>query len=174
MKLPLMASLLMITVLPALPTIAAAAQIDDLERGLLKAMTVTVSRDGRIKRSNYSGVAIRSYKRLNFIKNTPDSRYGYSDNYLLRKPATLLGHELKIIEEEYIGRTVGCCVNEGVGAVIRQQGSLNRLKSFAQRNRCSIAPVNFRNYLGAFGIKNANIPRGNYYAISCRETDLKR
>ncbi|WP_201532984.1 hypothetical protein [Psychrobacter ciconiae] len=172
MKLTLTASLLSIVV--AFP-MAATAHVDDLERGLLKSMTITIDRDGNIIRNNkYSGAAIRSYKKLNFIKNTPDLRYDYTDNYLLRKPASLLGHDLKIIEEEYMGRYIGCCVSEGVGAVIRQQDSLSRLNSFAKKNRCSIERVNFDDYLRAFGIKNPNPPRGNYYSISCRDRDLAR
>lgn len=170
MKISLITSILVMAILPTI----AVAHVDDLERGLLKSMSITVNSEGNLERSGDSGAAIRSYKKLNFIKNSPDLRYDYIDNYLLLKPATLMGHDLKIIEEEYMGRYVGCCVSEGVGAVIRQQGSLNRLSKFAQQNRCSIEPINLNVHLRKFGIKNANVPRGNYYAISCRERDLER
>lgn len=170
MRVHLMVSLILTMVLPAV----AMAQPSTLEAGLLKSMSIKVNQEGDIERDDSSGIAIRNYKRSNYIKAEPDLRYDYIDNYLLLKPATFLGHDLKVIEEEYIAAYVGCCVSPGVGVIIKQKGSLNNVKAFARKNRCSIEPINFNAHLRVLGIKKPQAPTGNYYALSCRERDMDR
>lgn len=168
MKIYGMMSVLITLLLPS----AVIAQSTTLEQGLLTSMTVVTGSEGETYRSDSSGQAIQAYMRQNYINKKPNFRFDYTDYYLLNKPAQLLGHELKVIEEEYMSEYMGCCVSPGVGAVIRQKGSLDRLKDFTKRNQCSIEPVNFNDYLKKLNIRRANAPSGNYYSISCREREL--
>ncbi|ALF59206.1 hypothetical protein [Psychrobacter urativorans] len=170
MRVHLVFSLIITMVVPVI----ARAQPSNLEAGLLKSMTIKLDNEGDIERDESSGVAIRNYKRNNYIKAAPDFRYDYIDNYLLLKPATFLGHDLKVIEEEYMSAYIGCCVSPGVGVIIKQKGSLNNVKDFARKNRCSIEPINFNAHLRELGIKKPQAPTGNYYALSCRERDIER
>ena len=153
---------------------AVIAQNTTLEQGLLTSMSVVTDSENNLHRNDSSGQAIQAYMRQNYINKKPNFRFDYTDYYLLNKPALLLGHELKVIEEEYMSAYIGCCVSPGVGAVIRQKGSLDRLKDFAKKNRCSIEPINFNDYLKDLNIRRPNAPSGNYYAISCRERELYR
>ena len=148
------------------------AQDKSLEQGLLTSMSIFINKEGSIERSESSGEAIQSYMTQRYIDKHPNFRYDYTDYYLLNKPALLLGHDLKVIEEEYPSQYIGCCVSPGVGAVVRQKGSLNSLQAFAQKNRCSIEPIEFNAYLKKLNFKNLTVPKGRYYSISCREREL--
>lgn len=142
---------------------------------LLKSISITIDKDGDIARYGKYGKAIKDYMNKGYINSKPNIyRADYVDYYFLQKPAYLLGHELKIIEEEYMSEYVGCCASEGVGVVLKLSGSTNKLKKFAQRNRCSIEPINFKEYMTNLGIKNPKIQRGSYITMSCRERDLHR
>lgn len=142
---------------------------------LLKSMTTTIDKEGEVTRYGNYGKAIQGYMNKGYIKSKPDVyRADYVDHYFLRKPAFLLGHELKIIEEEYMSEYVGCCASEGVGVVLKLSGGVSRLKKFANRNRCSIEPINFKQHLKWLGIKNPKVKRGSYVTLSCRERDLQR
>lgn len=160
---------LIITML--LPSVVMAQDIT-LELGLLKSMSIFINDEGVVERSESSDKAIQAYMRKNYVDNTPNFRYDYTDHYFLNKPALLLGHDLKTIEEEYMAEYVGCCVSSGVGAVIKRQGSLKRVQDFAKKNRCSIEPVDFNGHLRSLNIKNPRALRGEYYSISCREREL--
>jgi hypothetical protein len=165
--------LLGLTITLLLPTIVT-AQDTTLEQGLLQSMSIFIDSEGVVQRHESSDKAIQAYMKQNYVNKTPNFRYDYTDHYVLKKPASLLGHDLKTIEEEYMAAYVGCCVSPGVGAIIKQKGSLERLQNFAKRNRCSIEPIDFNDHLESLNVKNTRAPRGNYYSISCRERELER
>ena len=62
-----------------------------------------------------------------YIDNKPNLRADYTDYYLLNKPARFMGHELVMIEEEYMSRYIGCCVSPGAGLSVKVSGSLKPL-----------------------------------------------
>jgi hypothetical protein len=137
---------------------------------LLQAMQLAPSGDAR---NLDSGIAIRAYIKAKLVHRKPDDQRDYIDSRRLLKPSTLFGHDLLIIEEEYAGQTyLGCCVSPGVGAVIKQTGTLTGLEEFAKANKCGLAALpNEPNGLKDYGVKM--ISGANYWQISCRERDLQ-
>lgn len=150
------------------------AQSIRLEQGLLNSMSIFIDNEGIIQRNESSGQAIQAYMKQNYVNKKPNVRFDYTDYYFLKKPASLLGHELKVIEEEYMAEYIGCCVSPGVGAVIRQRGSLDELKDFAIKNKCSLEPIDFDEYLKNINVKYPKALHKNYYSISCRERELNK
>jgi hypothetical protein len=89
----------------------------------------------------------------------------------VRKSATLFGHKLMVLEEEYLVEFIGCCVNEGLGLVVEKNGSVTELETFAIANECAIKEPSDATYsLKLAGVKPK---RGaTYISISCKEKDL--
>jgi hypothetical protein len=154
--------------LVGLPWGVAQAAVSPLERTLRKAMTPGVESGTRVVDS---GVAIRAYIDKGFVRRAPDQRADYVDYRRVRKPATLFGHKLVVIEEEYLTKYIGCCVNTGIGVVVEKTGSLVELDAFVLANECSRREASEATYsLGLSGLKPK---RGaTYVSISCRENDL--
>lgn len=135
------------------------ASSSTLEAGLAKALGTT----------DDAGEAIRAYMAEGIINKRPNKRIDYTDYYIVNKPAQFLGHELQIIEQEYMKSYVGCCVSPGTGLTVRLNGSSENLRRFAAQNRCTFeGNVDFQEIMRTF--KLAAIP-GNYALISCRERD---
>jgi len=147
------------------------AQIEDrqLEQSLVLAMTRVA---GSWERLYGSDVPIRDYAKHGFLPLKPDRREDYVDFRAFRKPAHLLGASLVTIEEEYQTKFIGCCVNAGVGAVVKSDAGLEKLKRFAAQNACSINedPKFVAERLSPMHVKMA--AGGGYAAISCRERDV--
>ncbi|NHZ35191.1 hypothetical protein [Massilia rubra] len=149
----------------------AAAGNPDLEVNLMKAMKFDKASEKRI---GSSGKAIQAYMKAGYVNQRPNGRADYTDYYLLNKPATLLGHPLVLIEEEYMTRYAGCCVSKGIGVTVGVAGSLGALKKFAAQNRCTLEEnVDPGKQLRSFGIKNA-LPKGTYASLSCRVRDAEQ
>jgi hypothetical protein len=154
----------------ALPAGAHAQPASDrLEAGLIDAMRLNTQTRERI---GDSGAAIRAYIRAGYVRARPEKRFDYTDYRIVRRPARLLGQELVLIEEEYLTKFIGCCVNAGVGAVVRVTGEDSRLKEFASANGCSVEKGSaVAETLKRVGLKPGP---GEYVALSCRERDVAR
>ena len=149
-------------------TSASATDAPTLEAGLIKAMTL---KPGTTDRLGDSGVALQAYIKAGYMDPKPNQRADYTDYRLLKKPTMLMGHTLVLIEEEYMTRHIGCCVSPGVGVTVRMSGSTDKLEKFAEKNGCSFdGAADPNEQLKTYGIK-ANLPKGKYVALSCRERE---
>lgn len=130
-----------------------------IEMGLAKALGTT----------DDAGPAIRAYMAEGIINKRPNQRVDYTDYYVVNKPAQFLGHELQLIEQEYMTKYVGCCVSPGTGLTVRLNGSPENLRQFAMKNRCSFeGDVDFQEVMRGL---NLTAQPGKYASISCRERD---
>ncbi|MGK5056446.1 hypothetical protein ACQ4WY_05835 [Janthinobacterium sp. LB2P49] len=150
---------------------ALAATDPGLEMGLLHALHL---KKGTTDRVGTSGKAIQAYMREGYLGKYPKQRFDYTDYYLLKKPASFMGHELVLIEEEYISQYIGCCVSPGAGVTVRVRGNTQKLQAFARAQRCTLTdPVDIRHALNEVAIKT-RMPKGHYASLSCRERDAER
>lgn len=147
---------------------------DSLENTLLSTLKLKLNEFGDIERNGNHGQAIRAYMNKGYIDRNPTVyRADYVDYYVLKKPAYVLGHELKVIEEEYMSEYVGCCVNEGVGVVLKLSGSMQKLESFAKKNKCLVEPIDYSYYYERLGIVNTIPQKGVFINMSCRVNDIQ-
>ncbi|SDL76527.1 hypothetical protein SAMN05216517_10220 [Janthinobacterium sp. OK676] len=129
---------------------------------------------GTTDRVGTSGKAIAAYVREGYMGKRPDQRFDYTDYYLLKKPARFMGHELVLIEEEYITQYIGCCVSPGAGVTVKVRGSTQNLQAFASAQRCTLTdPVDVQHALSEVAIRT-RLPKGHYASLSCRERDAER
>lgn len=150
---------------------AHAAADPGLESGLIHALQL---KKGTTERVGTSGKAIAAYMREGYIGKHPDQRADYTDYYLLQKPASFMGHELVLIEEEYITQYIGCCVSPGAGVTVKVRGNTQKLQAFARAQRCTLTdPVDVQHALNDVAIKT-RLPKGHYASLSCRERDAER
>lgn len=152
-------------------TLAASAQTTPpatedtgLEAGLVKAMRLNADRDGRLTES---GEGIRPYITAGYVRVKPELREDYTDYRVVRKPAKLFGQELLVIEEEYQLKFIGCCVSEGIGAILRVTADLAPLKEFAAANGCTLSKDDIVDRLRKLKLNTT----GELLAVSCRERD---
>lgn len=146
------------------------AESPDLAARWLAAMR-PVPESGRQKNA---GVVLRDFKAAGLIPFKPD-RVDYTDYYPVLKPLQVLGHDLVIVEEEYMARYVGCCVSEGAGMVLRLHGDTKRLEAFAQANKCSVEKFkDAAEYRDNHMNVRFPLPAGAYAALSCRARDEER
>jgi hypothetical protein len=126
----------------------------------------------KAERVGNSGKAIQAYMRAGIVNKKPNIRVDYTDYYLVKKPISFMGHELFMIEEEYMSKYIGCCVSEGAGITVRLNGDDNALKHFAKNNACSVeSKVDMPAQLKYLGLK-AKVPMGDYVTLSCRDRDV--
>lgn len=143
----------------------------ELETGLAQAMHLKKETTERV---GTSGQAIQAYMHAGLIDSKPNQRADYTDYYLLNKPARFMGHELVMIEEEYMSRWIGCCVSPGAGLSVKVSGSLKPLEQFSRAHRCSLNDnADLQGELASLGIRR-KLPPGRYATLSCRERDAER
>lgn len=160
-----------LTLLAAASALAFAAAAAPLDSGLQHAMQL---KKGSSERTGTSGKAIQAYMQAGLIDRKPNQRADYTDYYLLKQPSPFLGHELVLIEEEYITQYIGCCVSPGVGVSVKVQGSTQNLARFARANRCTFTDnVDLAQQLREVAIRN-KVPKAHYASLSCRERDAQR
>lgn len=148
---------------------AVAADEATLEQGLLDAMRL---KPGTSERKTKSGPMIMAYVKEGYLDLKPAERADYTDYRLFKKPATLMGHTLMLIEEEYMLKHIGCCVSEGLGVTVKVAGSTEKLEKFAEQNGCSFNPsADLAAELNSMGIKT-RVPKAKYAALSCRMRDI--
>lgn len=150
--------------------VASASDDPLLEQGLLNAMRLKPGTEERLAKS---GAMIRAYVSAGYLNLKPAQRADYTDYRLFKKPATLMGHTLVVMEEEYMSKHVGCCVSEGLGITIKIVGSTSKLERFARENGCTFdRHVDVAADLKSVAI-SVVIPKGDYATVSCRERDIR-
>ena len=117
-----------------------------------------------------SGDMIVSLAKAGYVSLKPDTRYGYSDYRLLKKPLFIGQHEAVVIDEEYFDEFIGCCVNPGIAITFKTKGSTRDLEEFARRNRCRITSDNSAFYFYD-GPALPAAPQGTYVTLSCKKDD---
>jgi len=148
-----------------------ASNNQDLEVGLIDSMRLNKTTKTRL---GDSGKAIQAYMRQGLVNKKPNQRADYTDYYLLKKPARLMGHDLVLIEEEYMSAYIGCCVSEGIGITVKVIGSTKNLEEFAKENGCTFSDhVDLQSQLDTVNIKTKILP-GHYASLSCRERDANQ
>ncbi|MFZ6768392.1 hypothetical protein ACO0LM_15115 [Undibacterium sp. Di26W] len=142
-----------------------------LEKHLVNALSIKNNGPERLAKS---GPVIVAYKRAGILSKQADARADYVDFYLLRKPASFLGHPLVLLEEEYMDTYVGCCVSPGLGLVVQVNGDTRTMQDFAEKNACTLTPhADVIGTLKTYGIRN-KLPKVDYATLSCRERDAQK
>lgn len=168
LKLRLWLLSLALTVVAPTAHAAGTTQASQLEQGLTNALRYDPIKAERI---GDSGKAIQAYMRAGTVNKKPNLRADYTDYYLVKKPASFMGHDLFMIEEEYMSAYIGCCVSPGAGITVRLTGDDSALQAFAKANACSVeSQVDLKTVLKELGLK-AQLAAGNYTTLSCRERD---
>jgi hypothetical protein len=145
-----------------------AGDAEALAAGLVRTMRLNAERTERL---DEPGDAIRAYIKAGYVRLKPELREEYTDYRVMRLPAKLFGQELLVVEEEYLTKFIGCCVNEGVGVILRVTADLAPLKEFAAANGCSLR--NDRTDIVATLQKLKVKPvEGELVAMSCRTRDM--
>ncbi len=114
---------------------------------------------------------VLAYAKAGLVSAEPDSRADYTDTYVLRAPAMLLGHELIELEDEHFEEYLGCCVSPGLGATLKIVGDTTELRSFAAENKCKLTVIGQRRDAPPPGA--GQMPPGARVRMSCRERDAE-
>lgn len=140
-----------------------------IEEGLINALRIKKSTG---KRLGDSGKAIQAYMKQGIVNKKPNASVDYTDYYLINKPTSFMGHELLVIEEEYMTQYIGCCVNPGVGVSLKIVGGTKNLEDFAQKNGCSLTKqFDLKKELSNLEME-AKFDEGEFASLSCRERDI--
>lgn len=151
---------------------ARAANNAQLESALANAMRLDKTQS--MKRLGDSGAAIQGYIAAGYLAKRPNARLDYSDYWWLKRSAPFLGHELVMIEQEYMSSWVGCCVSPGVGVTVRVIGNATNLEKFAQANKCSVDfNANLDDEAKFSHVELSSLRKGRYATMSCRERDIE-
>ncbi|WIV98462.1 hypothetical protein [Kinneretia aquatilis] len=160
---------LLLWLLPASSAIAAGATPpkDAAVGKLLRALRPVPE----LRRQQNIGAVLREFKAQGLIPFRPSMRIDYTDYYPVQKSVLLFGHDLVVLEEEYMTKYVGCCVSEGGGALVRLKGAINELEAFAKANLCSVREYeSLEKYQKESHVSFA-LPPGRYAELSCRARD---
>jgi hypothetical protein len=144
---------------------------DDVETSLINALKLNKGVSD-LERLGDSGKAIQAYIKKGIVNKKPNRRFDYTDYRLVKKNAKFMGHDLAVIEEEYMSEWVGCCVSEGAGVTVKVIGGTENLEKFAEENGCLFSDnVNLQQELIDVGIKAKVLPE-HYASLSCRRRDM--
>jgi hypothetical protein len=138
-----------------------------LAEGLVGAMRLNADRTERLAEP---GEAIRAYIKAGYVRLKPELRDDYTDYRVVQLPAKFFGQELLVIEEEYLSKFIGCCVNEGSGVILRVTADLAPLKAFASANGCSVRDDR-RDTVERLQKLKVKPAEGELVRLSCRERD---
>ena len=140
----------------------------DVENQIINALTLTKEDI----RENEAEEIIKILKNKELINDKPETRVEYADYYPIKSLVNFLGHELVLIENEYLEKYIGCCVNPGVVLYVRLTGNSDSIENFATTNKCSIEKnLNTQDLFNSIGI-NVKLKSGNYAILDCRERSL--
>jgi hypothetical protein len=98
------------------------------ERSLLAAMEA---------RTEY-GEPLRALKRDGYLSARPQNRSNYDDFYRPLRAFRVMGAKVVVVQENYLGRYVGCCADPGIGLYFESAdvATLNGIRDFATTNKC--------------------------------------
>jgi hypothetical protein len=150
----------LLLILTALAPLHARAQDQQMEAAIIAAM-----------KSGDGAAAIKGLIRAGYVNQKPRKRADYVDYRAFNKPLTLAGATLVTIEEEYLTKYIGCCVNEGIGLVARVETDAGALTTLANTAGCAIRDEDAVNE----SLANSGVRRrgGRHVYISCRANDRK-
>lgn len=151
----------------SLPSLAA-AEANALEKGMAAALQFDPVKEDR----GDTGKAIQAYMKAGVVNKKPDLRIDYDDYYFVNKPSTFLGHELFIIQEEYMTEYAGCCVDPGASLIMRLKGKDDALQAFAKKAVCKVETINMTEKL-AYLERKESVPPGTYVELSCHFNDTR-
>jgi len=152
----------------ALSPAAFAADEAALEKGLTDALRYDRAKGERVAPS---GPALQAYIQAGYLDLKPSVRADYTDYRVLKKPAPFMGQSLVLVEEEYMTQYIGCCVDEGVSAVVRVSGSTAAMEAFAKANACRFEPKYDPAEALTANRLGIGLPPGRYAKLSCHEND---
>ncbi|AOA60032.1 hypothetical protein BFG52_15455 [Acinetobacter larvae] len=122
-----------------------------------------------------ANAAIQDFKQLTtegYLSNKAQvQRVDYNDIYKLQKPLQILGQDVVYLSVEYMDQYVGCCVNEGWGALLKKSAPLDAIQSYAKQHECSLKPFDAKQ-LDYYSLKINTSAKDEYYELSCRERDI--
>ena len=125
------------------------------------------------EREKSSSDIIKIFKDSNIISQSPNSRVDYTDYYITNSPMKFIGHDIILIEEEYMDKNIGCCVNPGFGFSLKINEDISNLVNFSKNNGCSFEKnLTLSEKLKSLDI-NYNLPQGDFAYLSCRENDIQ-
>lgn len=135
---------------------------------LLKAFQY--SENGANSRVVSSQIAYKALKKDGKIGKKPNMRVDYVDFYIPLKPIFILNYKIVTLEEEYMIEFKGCCVDNGIGAVIEINHSIKDLRNFALKNKCQLTEeIDFNTYLSENLLK-FKTKKIKYAYLGCRES----
>ncbi|WP_423035113.1 hypothetical protein [Undibacterium sp. Tian12W] len=159
------------SLLLAMSSSSSLAAESTLESQLINALKIKQNTELRQAKSR---PVIQAYQQAGILSKKPDQRADYVDFYLLRKPASFMGHTLVVLEEEYMDTYVGCCVSPGLGLVLQVEADTRPLQDFAEKNACTFKPhADVFDTLKTYGIRH-KLPKADYASLSCRERDAQK
>lgn len=116
-----------------------------------------------------SGIALRTLKAEKKLAKKPNQRMDYTDHYVPLKPIKFLDYKVAILEEEYMIKYIGCCVDHGIGAVLELNKPIEDLRAFAKQNKCKLTEeIDIKSYAKDNSLKLKPMS-GKYSYLSCRE-----
>ncbi|WP_447586116.1 hypothetical protein [Pseudoxanthomonas mexicana] len=145
----------------------AVTQSVDPQVALIEALRL---KPGTTERQGGTADAVMGYVNGGYVTKKPDFREDYSDYRILKKPIRFMGHELVVIDEEYMGEYVGCCVSHGVAVTVRLKPDGDNLDAFAKSNGCTLTKDTDEYFRKIYTVPEA--PKGTYATLSCKERDI--
>ena len=141
----------------------------DLQKRLLKAMQI---QDNGKDRQAQARPIVRDLVKAGYLKKR-QLRLDYADYHFTGKPFNLLGLKLVLLQEEYMDKYAGCCVNPGLRLFFEVNADTRAIEEFASKNACHL---DLHDDLLA-SLKNYEIehklPKADYASLSCRENDTR-
>lgn len=157
-----------------LPVASAATDSTSLEQGMITALQFNEAKQDR----GNLGEAIQAYMQAGVVNKKPNLRYDYDDYYLINKPTAFLGQDLFMIQEEYMIKYGGCCVDPGASLFLRltkanTDQAMKTLQEFAKKTACTVKEVNITELLDYLGLNRSALP-GKYVELSCHFSDTQK
>lgn len=88
------------------------------------------------KRLVDGSVVVRQLVKSGVFRKKPSQRMDYADYYVPQKQLSVLGARLISFGYEYQQKYIGCCVNPGNSVVLLPAHGIQKIQSFARKNKC--------------------------------------
>lgn len=140
----------------------------DAKNLLEKKLTTALSLSSNgINRLISSDQALIPYINKGYLHRKPDFQVDYNDYRFPIKKFYFRGHQIRLVDEEYMVKFIGCCVSEGLALTMDKKGE--DLSKFAKENGCSIKNMN-EVYLP--DEVQQKLPKTDLITLSCKENDI--